>query len=212
MPRAAKSPLEKIKTAPSGRGRPRTRPNTENKRGVNTARRPKLIDEVRSRGIDTSSYENCALISPDKPLTQMQKDFVKLWAQGESIATASHRAGYADGSVYAYRMVKMPNILALYNEEKRLYEEAAGMSRKKVMDMLLEAYADAKMVNEPASMVSAAREIGKMCGYYEPVRHKVDVSVNGTVIHKRLAGMSDSELLDLITGGKALTAIEGECA
>ena len=43
------------------------------------------------------------------------------------------------------------------------------MTRKKVMDMLLESYDMAKLMAEPASMVSAAREIEKMCGYYAPV-------------------------------------------
>lgn len=197
MPRRPVSSLDKIPTAPRAPGRRVSTPQTRNKRGA-SKERPLLVDEVRARGMDTTSYENCALIDVNKPLTQMQKDFVRYWAQGESVITASNRAGYADGSVYAYRMIRMPNILALYNAEKALYEEAAGMTRKKVMDMLLEAYQDAKMINEPASMVSAAREIGKMCGYYEPVRIKVDVNHTGNVQFSR---MSDAELLQLITEG-----------
>ena len=163
-----------------------------------------------TKRIDTTSKAGAALIDPDKPLTDMQKLFVKNWAEGESITTASWRAGYTDGGSYGYRMAAMPNIQRAYATEKAAYEEAAQMSRKKVMDMLVKAYDHAELAQEPASMVSAAREIGKMCGYYEPVRHKVDVSVNGTVIHKRMSSMSDSELLALITGGKALEAIEGE--
>ena len=206
MPR---TPLQKIPTAPAGKGRPVTRAKTGNKRGARDTR-PLLVDEVRSRGIDTSSYENCALIDPAKPLTEMQKTFVKLWAQGESIATASHRAGYADGSVYAYRMIRMPNILALYNEEKRLYEEASGMTRKKVMDGLLEGVEMAKLAGEPASMIAGWREIGKMCGYYEPVRRQVDITVNGSLVMDRMNRMSDAELLKLIHEGIAETeAVDG---
>lgn len=200
MPRAAaaKSPVDKIKTAPKVSRRPVTRAKTGDKRGASD-RRPLLVEEVRSRGMDTSGYENCALIDPNKPLTEMQKAFVKHWAQGESIATASHRAGYADGSVYAYRMVRMPNILALYAEEKRLYEEAAGMTRKKVMDGLLDGVEMAKLAGEPASMIAGWREIGKMCGYYEPVRRTIDINVNGNAVLDRLNRLSDAELLKLIT-------------
>lgn len=174
--------------------------------------RPKDLEAVRNRGINTSSKAGAALVSVDKPLTEMQKRFVKIWATGETILSASYRAGYADGGTFAYRMVRQPNILALYQEEKRLYEEAAQMSRKKVMDMLLEAYEHAKLAGEPASMVSAAREVGKMCGYYEPVRHVVDVNVQGTVMLDRLNRLSDAELLKAITEGEGLALIEGEPA
>jgi hypothetical protein len=186
---------------------PRT--NYRSKRGKN-ADTATMVAEVRARGIDTSNYANAEAIDPEKPLTTLQKNFVKLWAQGETISAAAHRAGYADGGTYAYRLVRQPNVLALYNEEKRLYEEAAGMSRKRVMDMLLEAYADAKMVNEPASMVSAAREIGRMCGYYEPVKHRLEVSVTGTIMHDRLNRLSDADLLKLMTEGDAIPLLEGQ--
>jgi hypothetical protein len=196
MPRAAKTPIAKVKTAPpTGKKATKTQPQ---KRGA-SARRPLLLPAVRERGINTGTNAAAEMIDVSKPLTQMQKDFVKHWAAGESITSASHRAGYADGATFAYRMTKMPNVLALYNEEKRLYEEASGMTRKKVMDMLKDAYDDAKMVNEPASMVSAAREIGKMCGYYEPVVRKIEVSVAGASINERLNRMSDADLLKLIT-------------
>jgi hypothetical protein len=69
------------------------------------------------------------------------------------------------------------------------------------MDMLIESFDMAKLMAEPASMVSAAREIGKMCGYYEPVRVKMDMTVNGEVAVRQLNAMTDGELLKLITGG-----------
>ena len=110
-------------------------------------------------------------------------------------------AGYSDGATYAYRMTKMPNILKLYAAEKLLYEEASQMTRKKVMDGLLEGVEMAKLMAEPASMISGWREIGKMCGYYEPTRHKVDINVTGNVVMERMNRLSDAELLKLITQG-----------
>jgi hypothetical protein len=47
-------------------------------------------------------------------------------------------------------------------------------------------------------MVSAAREIGKMCGYYEPVKIKHEVSIEGKVVVERLNNMSDQDLLAFI--------------
>lgn len=188
MPRAAKTTVKAQRTMA---------------RGVDGGR-PSEIGAVRSRGLDTSLEGNAEAIDPDKPLTAKQKLFTKYWAQGESINSATVRAGYENCPTYGFRLVRQPNVLALYAQEKAAYEEAAQMTRKKVMDMLLESYEAAKMVSEPASMVSAAREIGKMCGYYEPVTRKIDITVNGNVINDRLNRMSDAEILDFITKGDAL--------
>jgi phage terminase small subunit len=199
MPSAQSLSPKAAKTRPPRPGR--------EKRGAN-AFTP--ISEVRSRGIDTGSAAGIAQIDPDKPLTELQRRFVKIWAEGETILSAAIRAGYTDGGAYAYRLAKYPNIRRLYDEEKRLYEEASQMSRKKVMDMLLEGYEHAKLAGEPASMIAAAREVGKMCGYYEPVKHRVDINVSGTVIHDRLNRMSDAELLKLITtSSDSVAMLEG---
>ena len=175
-----------------------TRP-VPKKRGASATPEAAAERALQARAaIDTSTNEGAALVDPDKPLTEKQKLFVKFWAQGESIASASAKAGYGDGATFAYRMVRMPNVLKLYNEEKTKYEEASQMTRKRVMDGLLEAAEMAKMMAEPASMVSAWREIGKMCGYYEPVQKKIDITVSGNVVMQRLDRMSDAELLKLV--------------
>jgi phage terminase small subunit len=154
--------------------------------------------------IDTSTYEGAAQIDPDKPLTAQQLAFAHAWASGESTASAALRAGYSDEAI-GYRLIRMPNVRRAYDIEKAKYEEACQMSRKKVMDMLIESFDMAKLMAEPAAMVSAAREIGKMCGYYEPVRIKMDMTVNGEVAVRQLNAMSDAELLKLITGGVQAT-------
>lgn len=156
---------------------------------------------------DTSNFANAELIDPDKPLTEKQMLFVKNWAAGDSITAASSRAGYNDGASMAYRMVKMPNILRVYEAEKLKYEEASQMTRKRVMDGLLEGIELAKLMAEPASVIGGWREIGKMCGYYEPVKRRVEVSVNGNVVLERMNQMSDADLLRLVTSvpGETLT-------
>jgi phage terminase small subunit len=142
-----------------------------------------------------------AATDENKPLTEKQLIFVRAWASGESIKTASARAEYNDGATFAYRMTKMPNVLKAFHEEKAKYEEAGKMTRKRVMDGLIEAVEMAKMVSEPASMVSGWREIGKMCGYYEPTKHTVEVKVSGDVTLRQLNGMTDEQLLRLIAQG-----------
>jgi phage terminase small subunit len=147
-----------------------------------------------------------AEVDVNKPLTDKMRQFVHHWAKGDSIPSATLRAGYA-GDGIGYQLCRMPNVLALYHAEKAKYEEASQMTRAKVMDMLMESYDMAKLMSEPSTMVAAAREVGKMCGYYAPVEHKLKVDVSGNIVVDRLNSMSDAELLKVITQGKAMVAL-----
>lgn len=150
-----------------------------------------------------------ALKNPDRPLTEMQLMFVRHWAAGESILAASARAGYRDGGTYAYRLVKEPAILKIYEREKALYEASCQMTRKKVMDGFLEAADMARLQADPTAMVGAWREVGKMCGYYEPVRKRIDINVNGTITQK-VERMDEDTLLKIIRGEIGTEIIEQE--
>ena len=169
------------------------------------------VAQARARGTDTSNLsaaEMAEVISPDKPLTEKQRLFVQHWAKGDSIQSASLRAGYSDNGQMAYRLVKMPNVLALKAKYEAEWEAAGAMTRQKVMDGMLEAIDMARMMAEPASMIAGWREIGKICGYYAPVEHRMKVDVSGNVIVDRLNSLSDAELLKIIQGG-AQAALPG---
>lgn len=162
---------------------------------ITPRRGPKFLN---ASVVNTSSAAGATQVSLDRPLTDKQKAFTSMWARGESIRAASIRAGFGDGDSYAYRLVKQPNVLAFYHIEKVKYEDAARMSRKKVMDGMLEAIEMAKLTSEPMAMVAGWREVGKMCGYYAPVESRVKIDITGNIVLDRLNGMSDAELLRLI--------------
>ena len=159
----------------------------------------KRFAKLKQMAVDATTPRKQALKSPNRKLTEMQMMFVRHWAAGESILTASARAGYSDGGTYAYRLAKDPLIVEIYEREKRLYEEACQMTRRKVMDGFLEAAEMARIQADPTAMVGAWREIGKMCGYYEPRKVDVNVNVNGTITQK-VERLSDAQLLALIKG------------
>lgn len=189
---------------------PRLQPTAASTKRAKSASATAKRGAAARKNKNTGTMAAAASVSPDKPLTEQQKQFVRAWAQGDSIPNALARAGYSvkDNSL-GYRMAKMPNVLAYYNKEKAAYEEAAQMTRKKVMDMLLESYDMAKLSAEPATMVSAAREIGKMCGYYEPKKVDINVTVQGAVAMGRMNALSDADLLRIIEEGAAPTLLEG---
>lgn len=173
--------------------------NTSQKAG-READKPKRIAAVRNAP-ETTTMAAAAMVSPDKPLTEKQKTYAIARARGESVPNAMAQAGYNEQVSYGYRLDKMPNVQALVRQEQALYAEASQMDRKKVIDMQLEAFEMARVMAEPSSMVAAAREIGKICGLYEP--KKVEVNFNGRVQHEihRFEAMSDAELLDVLAAG-----------
>lgn len=185
----------------------------QQKRGANATEAGKAarVAALRAKSPDTSSYAGVAEANPNRPLTTKMKDFVKYWAQGESILSASVRAGYTDGGTYAYRLAKDPAILKIYHAEKEAYAQAVGMTRQRVMEGLLEAVEMAKIQADPTAMIAGWREVGKMCGYYEPVKKQIDVNIAGNVVMERLNRLSDSELLKLIEQ-QTTNALEGEFA
>lgn len=148
------------------------------------------------------------LIPADKPLTDMQVAFVRNLASGDTPKNAYVRAGYklkecagAGALSYVYRMLAMPNIKRALAIEQEAYTRQSNMTKKKVMDGLIESIEMAKLMSEPMTMISGWREVGKLCGFYEPTRHKVDISVNGTLVLEQMNALSDEELLKMIEGG-----------
>lgn len=172
----------------------------------------KAIEKIRVKALRTNhvAAKNLKEIEAKKegrPLTDKQRMFVRYWAQGETPRTAAIMAGYAEtSSRMGWTLSHDPAILTLYREEKKLYEEAANLSRAKVMGMLKEAYDDAKLLSEPATMVAAARELGKMAGYYEP--EKKIIAVVGGKVAEQMLRMTDEELLKIIEENP--DAIDGE--
>lgn len=150
-------------------------------------------------------------IDPNKPLSNKAKLFAKLWAQGESVVSASVRSGLGDGS-YAYRLTRYPQVIAIYEAEKKKFEEQNQMSRKKVMDGLLEGIALAKLEGTSMGVIAGWREIGRMCGYYEPIKKKIEVNVTGELIHQRFNSLSDAELLKIISEEVVAPVLEIEMA
>ena len=115
--------MTKPMATPSKRALARKDTTPKPKPKVRGSNKGRGVAVARAFGIDTSNLsaeEMAEVIDPDKPLTDKQKLFVQHWAKGDSITSASYRAGYSNTKV-AYQLVKMPNILKLKAEyEARL--------------------------------------------------------------------------------------------
>ena len=161
--------------------------------------RKKRLEALKASGAPpNNTVAGRKAANPNRLLTEKQRLFVKHWAEGSSVSEAAFKAGYADGGAFAHTMKHDPAIIKLYNQLTAKFEKAGEMSRKKVMEGLKRAAELAESREEAANMVSAWRQIGLLCGYYEPTRVEVDVNVRGNVILERLNRLSDAELLKII--------------
>lgn len=146
-------------------------------------------------------------VDMSRPLTAAQMAVVTNIAEHQ-MPTAAAAAAAGVSRKGAEEMLRNPRVKAALAERRAMFAAAAQVTRKKVVDGFMEAIDMARTKADPLSMISGWREVGKICGLYEPTKTQVQVSVNGRVVVDRLNAMSDAELLQLSTG--EVDVIEGE--
>lgn len=146
--------------------------------------------------------------NPMQALTDKQQAYVTNVCRGIPLTTAARLAGYTNPGVESARNQKNPQVLAAIDSEQYKYQKASMMTRKKVMDGMLEAIEMAKIQSDPGVMVSGWREIGRMCGYYAADRKEINVNITAKRAVDKLEMLTDSELLEMIEEDSE--AIEGE--
>lgn len=115
---------------------------------------------------------------------------------GKSKREAALSAGYASPA----NIEASDDVRTALTHARAELSDATQIKRADVVEMLQEAYHLARSAAEPASMVSAAREIGKMLGFYEPETIKVNLSMDQARLQDKFAVMSDEELLQIAQG------------
>lgn len=98
-----------------------------------------------------------------------------------------------------------PKVRIAIAAERAKYEAAADITRRKVIDGIIEAIDMARLQADPATMIGGWKEIGKLCGHYEPTKTQLVVTFQGRATLEKLEQMSDTELLKLSS-----QEIEGE--
>lgn len=145
---------------------------------------------------------------PTRALTEKQKLFVTHLIKGNKQTHSARLAGFANPDIEGSRLMKLPKIRESMRYLQRKMEKANDMTRKKVMDGMLEAIDMAKVQGEPGVMVAGWREIGRMCGYYAAEKKQIDINITAKRAVDKLETMSDAELLEMIEEDSS--AIEGE--
>jgi hypothetical protein len=78
------------------------------------------------------------------------------------------------------------------------------VSRQGVISELVEAAEMAKMMMEPASIISAMKNVALICGYYQQEQVKPARVAADDAELVRMNALSDAELLKIIAAGQAV--------
>ena len=118
---------------------------------------------------------------------------------------AAREAGYSSPHNAAAGLMKNPKIAQAIAIEREKYALESKLTRQDVLEGFKEAIEMAKMMSDPGVMVAGWREVGKMCGFYEPSKIDIQVTTKGAALLQQMEEMSDDELFaigdeDIIDG------------
>lgn len=183
------------KKAPAFEGRPFAASPEHPKARKKTTRRSKKLAPGTPKDPDLPSASEKKILVAER-LTERQRAYVYYRVEFNMGPTAAARnAGYAipnSASDILEKNTKVQYALAIARAE---YAIASQMTKGKVMDGFLEAIQQARVQADPMAMIAGFREIGKLCGFYEPSRAKLEISVTGQQAIERMQEMGDAELL-----------------
>lgn len=112
-------------------------------------------------------------------------------------------AGVQQRTVKKWKDSSEPFKRALDAEHRRS-QQVVNMSRKTVMRGMLEAIDMAKDQRQPGGMISGWKEIGRMCGFYEPEKREILLSVNSQQLIAEMKNLPREKLLELASEQDAL--------
>lgn len=140
------------------------------------------------------------------PMNKRQKAYVQNRARGMSRERSAILAGYPAGQEAGKQVESMPTVQEELAKIRAQMADAAGVSKEDIVQMLMDAAALAKLQADPTALVGAARELGKMLGFYAPEVKKTISSIDKNDLRKALRDMQEDELYRLAYG----QVIEGE--
>lgn len=135
-------------------------------------------------------------------MSPRQTRFVHEYLIDRNGAAAAVRAGYSQRTArqIAYELLTRPHIAAAVCEGEARIAADAQVTREKVLAELQEAIDMARLKGDPMAMIAGWREVAKLCGFYAPERKKVEISVEGEALQRKISGATDAELLAIIDG------------
>lgn len=147
---------------------------------------------------DEAPERGRSIVLPERQgLTKKQTEFLAIYTSCAFMPMKEicRQAGVKPAQVAQWKL-KSPAFRRQLDIEFNRSQQAAGMDRKQVLQGILEAIEIAKDMRQPSSMISGWKEVGRMCGFYEPERREITLSVDKKEIMREIQEMDTKDLLE----------------
>ena len=135
-------------------------------------------------------------------LTARQQRFVEEYLVDGNGARAARCAGYSENSArqMAAENLSKPYIQDSISEKRQRTADKLNLRKEQLLLSHLAAIRLAEAQGQPLAMISAAREIGRLMGFYGPQQVKVDVDAGETFPKSHFESLSDADLMAIVDG------------
>lgn len=135
-------------------------------------------------------------------LTPKQQKFVDAYVLGGNASEAARVAGYSERTarVIGPENLQKPAVIAALAARQAEYAAELQITKEDVMAGILSAINLARRQENPAAMIQGCNALARICGFFEPERRGIEVSVDAQAIGAKFLAMTDAELLALAQG------------
>lgn len=146
----------------------------------------------------TKQQREKSIVTKREEILAKQQAYADAIVCGASKKDAAAAAGYHLSSMN--NVQRQEEVQLLVNEARSELREISTIKKLDVLDIMIEAIDMARTLADPAQMINGAREVGRMMGFYEPDRLKIELSADTNTLAKQFKGMTDSELYEIASG------------
>lgn len=125
-------------------------------------------------------------------LTQQEQDLV---THIEVYGMTVDRAGEVLGITAPREVIRRPHVRAAMDNAKQALRVSTRITKEDVVNGMVEAIEQAKLLGDPMAQIRGWSEIGKLHDYYSPKRVSVQLTGAITEVRKEIASMPDDELM-----------------
>jgi hypothetical protein len=142
--------------------------------------------------------ENTPLSERPKNFSVKQAEFLHVYAASPFMSESAvcRETGITPGKLAKWKKTSINFKKALQIEYRRS-QLVANMSRKTVLNGMLKAVEMAEDKRQPSTMITGWKEIARMCGYYEPERREILLSVGSKQLLEQIQTLPKAKLLEL---------------
>ena len=146
-----------------------------------------------------------------RALSTRQERFVEHYALCGNAAEAARLAGYSPRTarVIGPENLLKPAVREAVEARQRAFAQELMVTKGDVIVGILSAIQVAREQRNPGVMIAGLVQIAKLCGFYEPTVHRVQLSDDGEQLKARFAQLPDEELISIATGSFSRPQLAG---